>query len=68
MNYGILLVAVQGLVKGQTVTVLDKGDTISEIKPDGYNKTYSVPTKYIKLQGEELEYPRCQEVASLWMK
>ena len=67
MNNGILLVSLQGLNKGQTVTILKRDDTISDIKPDGYNKTYSVPTKYIKLPGEDLEYPRCQEIASLWM-
>lgn len=67
MNNGTLLVAVQGLVKGQTLTIIYKGYTISEIKPDGYNKTYNVPTKYIKLPGEDIQYPRCQEVASLWM-
>lgn len=67
LNYGTLLVGLQGLNKGQTLSIIKKNNTLCEVRPNGYKKIYSIPHKYIKLRGEEIEYPRCQEIWELWI-
>jgi len=66
MKNGTLLVSVQGLNKGQTLNILNIDNMMAEVLPDGYSKKYNVPIKYIKQPGEDLEYPRSQEIFSLW--
>lgn len=63
---GTLLVPVQELQKGQTLDIIKMEGIMALIKPNGYNKTYNIPIKYIKQPNEDLEYPRCQEIFTLW--
>ena len=69
MKNGTLLVSLQGLNRGQTVVItnnIQRGDVICDIKADGDKNEYKVPIKYIKLPGEDIDYPRCQEIYQLW--
>lgn len=63
---GTLLVSLQGLNKGQTIDITSIEGILANVKPHGYNKTYTIPIKYIKRPNEDLEYPRCQEIFTLW--
>ena len=63
---GTLLVAIQELQKGQTLDILNIEGVLANVKPHGYNKTYNIPIKYIKTPNEDLEFPRCQEIFTLW--
>ena len=65
-DYGVLLVSVLGLNKGQTVKILTKNSDSSVVIPHGYKHKYTIPSKYIMLPGEDIEYPRCQEIDELW--
>jgi len=64
---GVILVSLQGLNKGQTVDVIEKVSGVSVlIKPHGSNKTYNYPIKYLMNPEVDYEYPRNQEVYSIW--
>lgn len=63
---GTLLVPVQELQKGQTLDIIKIEGIMASVKPNGYNKTYNIPIKYIKQPNEDIEYPRCQEIFTLW--
>jgi hypothetical protein len=68
LTSGVLLVSVQGLNKGQTVSLInrERQDLFSLVKPHGYKELYLIPSRYIMLPGEDIEYPRCQEIDELW--
>lgn len=63
---GTLLVPVQELQKGQTLDIIKIEGIMASVKPNGYNKTYNIPIKYIKQSNEDMKYPRCQEIFTLW--
>lgn len=67
-NFAIVLINIQGLCRGQTVTVFENvaDKTTYLVKPHGDTKTYSIHKNWIKFPEDSINYPRCQEISKIW--
>ena len=62
----VLLISTQGVNKGQTATILESRGILVTIKIDGLIKLISIPRADVCTGDDELDFPRCQDVYTIW--